>query len=379
MSEGYTPLTSRQTLLSPLKVKCMTQSSTPSIKLKLSSPSQTIPLKRGIDTAPVGLDTDFHFIGDVHLGKVFKSGVRPEYAGYREKMIREQFVSELEEAFLSGKSAVQVGDLFDNFRVPVEMVVDTAQVLTNAAAKMKMKGKGIYILAGNHDESRDADRVSSLALLQMLVAHHPNVKIIRGKAQVHESILFVPFNAFSTPEEQLSPFVGQTFKAVVGHWDVTEIAGAHQSQLLPFDIAQEMAPLIVTGHDHNPRCLWWEQGDAGVSVFVVGSMQPYSHAEDPEELFYTTMTLDDLAKRPTGCRGKHLRVLLKRGEEFNPPPGLDPIAITFKYEGVEEEQKEIDVENLFDIEALIETAFSGLSDYKKAVLRDLLEKAKADA
>jgi hypothetical protein len=77
-----------------------------------------------------------------------------------------------------------------------------------------------------------------------------------------------------------------------------------------------------------------------VTVVVVGSMQPYSHGEDPNNNIYVTVPLEIITQRllkdPTEFHNKCVRVLLKKGEEI--PANLDVLQLSFKY--VDQDEKE---------------------------------------
>lgn len=233
----------------------------------------------------------------------------PQKRGQREAAIAADFKSRLREAAAQGRNVMQVGDLFDTFRVPVEVVIAAARDIDEVA--YHNPASMFVFMPGNHDVSRDADKVSSYQLLSMLV-HRMNVRIIIGHEPVYFGrVLFIPYSAFHTPMQQLEGLTGP-FEAIVGHWDVVDF-GFENPQLAPFERLFELTDTVITGHDHIPRLL--ERGDK--RCFVTGSMQPYSHSEDPEGDWYLTLTVAEVLANPAAVKDKHLRVVLDKDETFD--------------------------------------------------------------
>jgi len=256
--------------------------------------------------------------GDPHLGRRFRTGVPLHRIGDREKMQWEQFEREITGA----KSDVHVcmGDIFDSFVVPPEVVLRVAEIYRRANTDT------VHVLIrGNHDVSRNTDRASSFDLLRELIGDH--VLVVDREPVVHENLGFVPYDPF---EAQPVP---EGVDAVFGHWDVVDF-GSHN--VIPVGDV----PLMITGHDHTPR----ELERNGVRIIVTGSMQPYSHGEDPEHKLYITLPLDEIGQHD--LTNMNVRLLLREGEAI--PEDLDCLSVTAIRVGDDQEE----VEALEDFEAL---------------------------
>lgn len=244
-----------------------------------------------------------HFIGDVHLGKKFETGVPLHRRGDRERMVFEQFLQELQvECDLN----VQVGDLFDKFYVPYTVVWQAAQAYIQAAKS----GRTYIVMRGNHDASRDVDRVSAFQIFKGLVEPH-GVIVVSDEPVRYFEYAFIPWHPFATAEEQVTHFehILRGAKIAVGHWDV--VMG--DTNRLPAEALLELGiERAITGHDHLAR----ELKIADLPVTVTGSMQPYSHSEDPDGKLYVTRTLADLDDVTNKC----VRLLLGPDEVLDEMP-----------------------------------------------------------
>jgi hypothetical protein len=82
---------------------------------------------------------------------------------------------------------------------------------------------------------------------------------------------------------------------------------------------------LWTGHYH----IAGDYAVDGVTVHCTGSMEPYSHGEDPKGEIYVTMTPEQIEKADAAdLRDKCIRVLLSEGQEM--PTGIDCLAMTPK-------------------------------------------------
>jgi DNA repair exonuclease SbcCD nuclease subunit len=232
-----------------------------------------------------------------------------------------------------------MGDLLDRFIVPPEVVLRAAEIFRRAPRTTEF-----FVLRGNHDVSRDISRASSFDLFKHLV---PHVHVI-DTLLVRDNVAFVPFCPFTPVEEQVRQ-LPDNLDCVFMHHDFVDFGG---DQVIPTTLlAEKGIRRVINGHDHIART----ETRHGVEVIMTGSMQPYSHAEDPEELFYVTRTLGQLGD----VRDKHVRLVLTEGEE--PPPGLDCLSLTAKR--VADEIDDIEPMNIetLDVGLALEQALEGLS------------------
>lgn len=250
---------------------------------------------------------------------------------------------------------VQVGDLFDAMVVPYSVVWAAAQAYLDAPGKH-------VVLRGNHDASRDLDKVSAFQIFAGLVRPH-GVIVVEDEPVRIEDHVFIPWHPFIDAEGMVEDYkhIIQGATVAVSHYDVT----GSTTNLVPKKSLEALGiQQIVTGHDHTPRIIG--------NIRVVGSMQPYSHGEDPTGRFYITTTLDDL---PDDVTNKCVRLVLGPGEEV---PDLDCLQLQVVREGEEGVEMEVDFE-AFDLSALFNQAVEqvGLGNGMAASALQKLEEFRA--
>lgn len=279
------------------------------------------------------------FLGDVHLGRVFKNGVPLHRRGEREDQIRLMFREALIEPGCD--ILVQVGDLFDKYRVDLNEVIFAADCIEEASRAFP--NRQFIFLAGNHDLARDVDKVSSFDLTARLCESLINVKFVSGEPYQFGPLLCLPWSPVKSAAEIVEPITGK-FAAVVGHWDHVDFAG--DFNLIPLDRLAKITTLILSGHDHVARTYKHKK----TTVQITGSMVPLSHSEDPEGNLYVTKTVAEVLADPDAFKDKCLRILVPRGED---PPAVDCLQLTIKRITDEEEAElEVNFEEGLDIKAL---------------------------
>lgn len=270
-------------------------------------------------------DCVFELLGDPHRGRPFRNGVPLHRIGDREKMQSDTFVHSLDQvADAEVVGHVCVGDLFDRARVPNEVVAQVADEYI--AAAQRHSGATYFCLTGNHDVSRDSLNVSSFQLFTRIVDN--DIKVIREKVRVWVfenrakgttcKIGFIPWHPLKTALEMVDEFAEQLqgCDAVFGHWDVDRRLEGTDNYIPAARLVDLGIPLAVTGHDHTAR----ELTLAGLPVIVTGSMQPYSHAEDPKGSLYVTVPAEEakaaLAENDLAYYDKCLRVVGEWDDEW---------------------------------------------------------------
>jgi DNA repair exonuclease SbcCD nuclease subunit len=273
-------------------------------------------------------NTKVGFIGDAHLGRSFLTGVPLQRRGEREQSQFNQFQEELN---VEVDVNIMLGDIFDTYVVAPEIVLRVAMAYRTAARQHP--DTVFVIVRGNHDASRDSDKASSFDLLHQLLLGIQNIVVSLDNAEIIEKGLFrlgvLPWHPFKNSREMARELCAdcQEFDLVVGHWDrVAFEENPHNA--IPMIELRPFTKLIVSGHDHRP----FDQVLDGVRVVFPGSMQPYSHGEDPDATMYVTMTLEDvrtaLMSDPTIFHDNAVRVLLKPGEQIDFE--IDAWAVTTK-------------------------------------------------
>lgn len=286
-------------------------------------------------------------LGDPHLGRKFRTGVPLHRVGDRERLQWHQF----EKALLSPGAGfhVTMGDLFDKFVVPPEVVLRAAEAYRRAANQNP--GTAYIVMMGNHDASRDALKKSSFDVFAALVADIPNLTVIDEVCTI-ERMGFVPYCPFTPVVEQVAK-LPNGLGVVFMHHDFVDFGGDH---VIPTEaLAERDITLVVNGHDHLART----ETRHGVTVQMTGSMQPYSHAEDPHGNWYVTVTLDEL--EGLDVYDKNVRVRLREGESL--PTDLDCLSLTAIRAEASDVEVKIDTTEFdtLDMEGLLARKLDGLS------------------
>lgn len=306
-------------------------------------------------------------LGDVHLGRNFRTGVPLHRVGDRERWQMETF----KKSILEGSECIHVcmGDLFDRFVVSTNVLIDTYQAYAEAAEKRRERT--FYIIQGNHDISRDVDKASSFNVLQLLLEKFPNIVFVTKPTIAEwmvgltnsEYLLLMPYDAFKTGKELLDEVVqpAKRFAAVFGHYDITHIGDQEPHNLAPLEDLSKITSMLVTGHEHNPKTFF----HGTMQVVVTGSMQPYSFAEDAGGSIYKTLTLkefEDLRSQNYDFAWNCLRILVEDTEQL--PNDVNCLQLISKHQNAEEEQS-IEVELIdFDMNKMFAEAMgeAGVTD-----------------
>jgi DNA repair exonuclease SbcCD nuclease subunit len=264
-------------------------------------------------------------IGDPHLGKRFENGVPLDRRGEREARQMRKFKDELE---TDADIIIMVGDLFDHPQVALSVILEAVDAIELAARRRP--NVQFFMMAGNHDRSRQLNTIGAWNIFRRIISGSlPNVFVVDTVGQV-ENIAFVPWEwgkPVAAAIEERFPKPNVEIAHVVLHHDL-EAFGGNTDYMVPAAELMKKFPncqKIVTGH-------WHLEGDYvvdGIDVSCTGSLEPYTHAEDPNGEIYVSLTLEQLeARDPAELRDKCVRVFLREGEEL--PVGLDCLQLTGK-------------------------------------------------
>lgn len=286
-----------------------------------------------------------HTIGDPHLGRVFRNGVPLERRGEREESVWKQFEAELK---TKADMIVIMGDLFDKFVVPPEVVLRAAELCKDNANH----DKSIIVLRGNHDASRDADKRSSFDIFSALVDNSYVVTVDESDVTTDGGYLFFGWSPFKPAAEIVASAPRGKYKAAFGHWDIEDY-GTTNPNLLPIAELSQLTNTIYTGHIHLPQKL----ERIGATVHVVGSMQPYAHGEALDEALYLTRTLDEVKEQYDGAYHDYcLRVRLFPGQVLPDEP-IDCLQLTVQKVTADQPDEDMQVEiDPFDMQSLFKIA-----------------------
>src|ERR1700756_2106597 len=133
-------------------------------------------------------DDGIKIVGDPHLGKVFMNGVPLARRGERERLQRQAFLQALDPQ--GARRHVVLGDLFDRPKVSFETIFFAAEAYRASDPQVEF-----FILAGNHDLSRDSTQVSALQLFQMMV---PNVHVLTKPTRIGDDLLAIPWSPWKS-------------------------------------------------------------------------------------------------------------------------------------------------------------------------------------
>lgn len=308
-------------------------------------------------------------IGDPHLGRTFEAGVPLDRRGEREARQLQKFQTQLNQKGLD--YIVVMGDLFDHPYVGFAVVLDAYKALVNAAAANP--DTCYIVLAGNHDMPRNIEAVGAFHMLEtMCHMRVDNLTIAAKSVQIGEIACF-PWKWHMAARDQkiLSPVSNRKVELVVGHWDLM-LYGENDDHLAPTKkLREEYGDVpLWSGHYHIPG----EYEIDGVVVNCTGSMEPYSHGEDPKGEIYVTMTIEQLEKAdPADIRNKCVRVLIKEGEEM--PTGIDCMALTPKRVMSDIDDLVIATAGEFSWSDIMQRKLADLPEYVQTYIQERLQHA----
>ncbi len=287
-----------------------------------------------------------YLIGDPHMGRDFK-GVPLHRKGEREKSQLDDLRRHLSQ---DCRMNINVGDVFDKPLVDLKVVHAVADLYHEASAAHP--DVQFVVLAGNHDLFRQlVDKEGrplkgSFHALARMIDHLPNVTVLFEPAIIN-NVGFFPWQ-WDVPAKDQVDALGGNYGYAVGHWDLADFGG-NVEHLCPVEaLGRHGAAVLYSGHYHVA-------GDYPVGngiVHCTGSMQPYTHGEDPTGNFYRTLTLAELESMDEDeVRNLNLRVVLAPGETL---PDVDCLSIIPMRQG--------------EPEALDLTGDVGLDDFELSVV-----------
>lgn len=288
----------------------------------------------------------FELLGDPHLGKRFRNGVPLHRLGDREKTQWADFRSSLHTPC---DVHVCMGDIFDSFIVPLTVILRAANIYREAA--LANPTILFVLLMGNHDGSRDLERTSAFDILAALLADVSNIKVVKDKVfNAAGGQSYVPWHPVHDAATMAAD-VEDGCTVAFGHWDVVTVSD--KSNEVPVAVLKPKGvEVIVTGHDHLASEIEMDE----VRVIRTGSMQPYSHSEDPNGVRYVTLTPDEIRER-TDLADKCVRVKLKPGEIFDDV--VECMAFSRMRDKADDEEEDVAVEfEEFDFNSLLTDAFT---------------------
>lgn len=248
-----------------------------------------------------------YLLGDTHLGRAFINNVPLHRRGDREAMVWEQFIQELNPGDCSFH--VHMGDLFDKPVVSLTLILKTARAYIEAARRHPLTT--FIVLMGNHDASRDLQATTAFDVFKALTDGVSNLRVLSEPALIGE-MLFLPWHPTKSALEIVNELPAYKAEVAFAHYD-TDLR-VDPFNLIPAEqLGERGVQQVYTGHVH----LRDEFIRNGVDVCIVGSMQPYAHGEDADDLIYRTLSLAEGRALAPELKDCCVRIDLEPGEVFD--------------------------------------------------------------
>lgn len=309
-------------------------------------------------------------IGDCHLGRKFKNNVKLDRKGEYENTQYQTLMNILKEQVRPNQLFVaQSGDWFDKAVVSNFDVLESVKILQEYDDNPE--NPLLFIIAGNHDDSRSNTEATSWDILNEFFKYPRKVVFIKTW-YVHvlpnlEQVLFVGWNINQNVVEsfnQAKDMGYNNIKMVYCHLD--RISYGDETNVIPYDfLAAQGVQVVVSGHEHKP----YHFHEQGMQIIGTGSLLPYNHAEDTiGEHYLTFRSLDELNEYGVeNLENKHVRIYVSE-DELEQVPDLSCISLQVN--------KSVDLDQAYQ-EVVIE-AYNAKSIWQAAATETGLPQDKAD-
>lgn len=278
------------------------------------------------------------FVGDIHLGRQFRTGVPLDRRGEIEEKFWEAFTKVMQKPIQ--QKVVQLGDLFDAPVVDNDVLWRAYDIIRYGANKNP--DTTFYFIAGNHDLSKDEAEVPAIRILRELLRDCENVFFVLDVPMQVGNCTLIPWS-YTVP-------LGETLKDV----NTSEVAGHFEEPIDP-ELANSGLE-VFSGHIHK--------GHTNGNVHFVGSILPIAFGEENDASFMETVELDFLLAHKDRYHDKRIRVLLKEGDEM--PTDIDCLQLIAKKIESKEEDK-----------ATLEVSLEDF-DFKELFMKELGPSGKAE-
>ena len=218
-------------------------------------------------------------LNDIHIGASRKAGTTPASQAALTEHVHQQF-----EVLINATDEDHIvinGDLFDGFEVPGTDLIRTFNVLDRWFMKAR-QAQHLTLIAGNHDWSPRADKVSSFHLLAhfLKVRRGMAVDVIdhtRGLSRVSDRVWAIPHmpnqDLFDIELSRAMSERGD-FLLLHANYDNNFAAESDHSLNVSREIAAELIDrgwTLIFGHEHQPRVT--------ESIVIPGNQVPTSVAD----------------------------------------------------------------------------------------------------
>lgn len=302
-------------------------------------------------------DITIQIIGDPHLGKSFKQGVPKDLLGFREQLSLNVFRELLNKPV---NYIIIVGDLFDKFQVDSSVFYSVLSIIEESA--LSNPNTSYIYLNGNHDLSKEVDKISSFQLLAKYVSIHQNISNVSIILDKQESPLlklekdgivlglfhYNPFVSIDDEYNDTDLFIEENdypYRIAFGHWETIDFnSDVFINRQVPKKVLKYFN-YVITGHEHKPKLTITDN----VPILTVGSMIPYAFGEQldvEENVNYVTTTIDcinsNLQNNELYYEFSCVRILVDETTKFI-VPNFKCLSKTFK--NIIKQTKTEDVEN----------------------------------
>lgn len=221
-------------------------------------------------------------ISDLHIGVIRSAGTTPASA-----LALRKFALDKLAAILSGakEDVVILGDLFDTFNIPMQDLLETYRILS----KWLEGGYKLYLIAGNHDLSKDSTKLSSFQFLAKLL-EGPNCTYLQGAGWLDESKGIYALSHLLNQDlmdMHLASVPKCKYLLVHANYDNHFAMQSDNSLNMSKEQAEECpAKTIVFAHEHNHRTA------LSGKVFICGNQFPSSVSDclSPQDKFMHRLT-----------------------------------------------------------------------------------------
>lgn len=281
----------------------------------------------------------FKLIGDPHVTRKFELGVPLARRGEREKLLMDELYTQLNTG--DERLVIMVGDLFEK---PICSLQDLYEVINMVLkASRSQPHRKFVMMAGNHDISPQKHVKGAFDLLLLFKGLVKNL-FIAERPMIIEDVAVFPWEWDRTAREQIEDVRGRKFKYAVGHWDLVAYDENHMDHICPAPELIEMgAEEIHSGHWHVAGIYKVH----GVPVNCTGSMQPMTHAEDPDKKMYVTLTLEEYEETdPDSLKNKYVRVLAPSADEVTVLPDClgFKVQLVSRVESIDDHEPQVSME-----------------------------------
>lgn len=210
----------------------------------------------------------FLIISDTHFGLTRKTGVTAEsLVQYENDKI---YDLALLMAQHEDKEVIIAGDLFDSNRVALHVVLQVATALLAHPKK-------VWVIAGNHDLSKNTLKMSSLTFMaEWLKMHSTNVEvvfeptIIFDQSWKNNGLMLVPHMSNQTLFDEV--IEATETDALITHCNYENNFAVEKDHSLNLTKAQaKKFKMVISGHEHNARTI--------SNVHMIGSFTPCNVGE----------------------------------------------------------------------------------------------------